>query len=272
LPARGLHAYGAAFVRVPEAVFEMSVLRQLAVAAVSLMLAALPAAAAEPALTPEQADAVNKLIHDYLMSNPKVLTEALDHADAAAKADAEKASKTALVDRREELEKDPTSPVLGNPNGDVTIVEFFDYRCPYCKASAPVIADLLAQDKKVRLVLKDFPLLGKESVYASRVALVAQNHGKYAEFHKAMFALKTPVNDAATLDVAKSIGLDPAVVKKEVEAPDIDAILRHNFDLGKAIGAEGTPAFVIGDAVSPGAMTLEDFKTQIAAARAKLKS
>jgi protein-disulfide isomerase len=253
----------------------MSVLRPLAIAALSLTLAALPAFAdptPAPALTPEQTEAVNKLIHDYLMSNPKVLTEALDHADAAAKADADAAGKTALIDRREELERDPTSPVLGNPNGDVTVVEFFDYRCPYCKASAPVIADLLAQDKKVRLVLKDFPILGKESVFASRVALVAQKHGKYAEFHKAMFALKTPVNDETTLDVAKSIGLDPVQVKKEMEASEIDAVIKHNYELAKAINAEGTPAFVIGDTLSPGALTLDGLKTQIAAARAKLKS
>jgi protein-disulfide isomerase len=251
----------------------MSVLRPLAIAALSLTLAALPAFAdPTPALTPEQTEAVNKLIHDYLMNNPKVLSEALDHADAAAKADADAASKTALVDRREELERDPTSPVLGNPNGDVTVVEFFDYRCPYCKASAPVIADLLTQDKKVRLVLKDFPILGKESVFASRVALVAQKHGKYAEFHKAMFALKTPVNDETTLDVAKSIGLDPVQVKKEMEASEIDAVIKHNYDLAKAINAEGTPAFVIGDTLSPGALTLDGLKTQIAAARAKLKS
>lgn len=256
----------------------MRVPRPLAVAALSLALAALPAfadpapAQSTPSLTPEQTEAVNKLIHDYLLNNPKVLAEAIEHADDAAKAEADAASKAALTDRREELEHDPTSPVLGNPNGDVTVVEFFDYRCPYCKASAPIIADLLAQDKKVRLVLKDFPILGKESVFASRVALVAQKHGKYAEFHKAMFALKTPVDDNATLEVAKSVGLDPAQVKKEMEASDIDATLKHNYELAKAIGAEGTPAFVIGDTKSPGALTLDGFKTQIAAARAKLKS
>ena len=251
----------------------MSVFRPLAIAALSLTLAALPAFAdPTPSLTPEQTEAVNKLIHDYLMNNPKVLSEALDHADAAAKAETEAAGKTALTDRREELERDPTSPVLGNPNGDVTVVEFFDYRCPYCKASAPIVADLLAQDKKVRLVLKDFPILGKESVYASRVALVAQKHGKYAEFHKAMFALKTPVNNDTTLDVAKSVGLDPVQVKKEMEASEIDTILKHNYDLAKAINAEGTPAFIVGDTMSPGALTLDGLKTQIAAARAKLKS
>jgi len=254
----------------------MSVFRRLAVAAVSLAFVAIPGLAPAgdppPALTPEQAGAVNQLIHDYLMNNPKVLSEAIDHAEATAKAEAHQAAKAELVNRREELENDPTSPVLGNPKGDVTLVEFFDYRCPYCKATAPIVADLLDQDKKLRLVLKDFPILGKESVFASRVALVAQKHGKYAAFYKAMFALKTPIDEESTLDVAKSLGLDPAEVRKEMESTEIDAVLKHNIDLAEAIGADGTPSFVIGDYLSPGAMTLDAIKSQIAALRAKPKS
>jgi len=255
----------------------MSVFRRLAIATLSLGFVAFPAighADAPPpsALTPDQAAAVNQLIHDYLINNPKVLSEAIDHADAAAKLEADEAAKAELTTRREELDNDPTSPVLGNPKGDVTVVEFFDYRCPYCKATAPAVEQLLEQDKKVRLVLKDFPILGKDSVFASRVALVAQKHGKYAEFYKAMFALKTPVNEDSTLDVAKSIGLDPAQVKKEMEASDIDAILKHNYELAKAIQADGTPAFVIGDTLSPGALSLDAMKAQIAAVRAKTKS
>lgn len=238
-----------------------------------LALALVPVSSrAADALTPAQTDQINKLIHDYFMNNPKALIDAIEHAEASVKQDEQGQAKELLQSHREELEQDPTSPVLGNAKGDVTIVEFFDYRCPYCKASAPLIADLLAQDKKIRLVLKDFPILGKDSVFASRVALVAQKHGKYAEFYKAMFALKTPVNNDTTLDVAKSLGFDPAQVKKEMEASEIDTIIKHNYDLAKAINAEGTPAFVIGDTLSPGALTLDGLKTQIAAARAKLKS
>jgi protein-disulfide isomerase len=253
----------------------MSVFRRLAVAAFILAIAALPragiAAEAPPALNPDQTAAVEKLIHDYLMNNPKVLAEALEHAEAAAKDESEQAAKTELTSRREELESDPTSPVLGNPKGDVTIVEFFDYRCPYCKASAPVIAGLLEQDKKLRVVLKDFPILGKESVFASRVAEVAQKHGKYAEFHKAMFALKGAVTDDATLEVAKSIGLDPAQVKKEMESAEIDTILQHNYELARAINIGGTPAFVIGGELISGAVSADALKAQIAATRAKAK-
>ena len=246
--------------------------RRLAFALVAL-LAVMPtfgqAADPAPALTPEQSAAVDKLIHDYLMNNPKVLIEALERADAAAKAEEANVARDEIVKRREELDNDPTSPVIGNPKGDITIVEFFDYRCPYCKASAPSIEQLLNDDKGIRLVLKDYPILGKDSVFASRVALVVAKHGKYADFYKAMFALKTPVDETATLGVVKEIGLDPAQVKKEMEASDIDVILKHNYELGRSIGADGTPAYVIGDAIFAGALTGEELRGKIAAVRAK---
>ena len=224
-------------------------------------------ASAADALTQAQSDQVNKLIHDYLVNNPKVLIEAIEHAEASAKQDEQSEASQLLQAHREELERDPTSPVLGNPKGDVTIVEFFDYRCPYCKVTAPTLQTLIGQDSNVRLVMKEFPILGKESVFASRVALVVKKHGKYAEFHQAMFALKTKVDDAQTLEVVKSLGLDPAQIKKEADASDIDAILKQNYDLARALNLTGTPAFVIGDTLLPGAVELKDLQDAVAAAR-----
>jgi protein-disulfide isomerase len=218
-------------------------------------------------LTPAQTEQVNKLIHDYFMNNPKALIDAIEHAEASMKADEQSQTKTALQSHREELEQDPTSPVLGNPKGDVTIVEFFDYRCPYCKLTAPTLQTLIGQDTKVRLVMKEFPILGKESVFASRIALAVKKHGKYAEFHQAMFALKTKVDDAQTLAVVKSLGLDPAQIQKESEGSDIDAVIKHNYDLAKELSLSGTPAFVIGDTLLPGAVEMKDFQEAIATAR-----
>ena len=233
-----------------------------------LALAAVPAMSrADDALTQAQTDQVNKLIHDYFMNNPKALIDAIAHAEASMKQDEESQTKALIQSHREELEQDPTSPVIGNPKGDETIVEFFDYRCPYCKVTAPTLQTLIGQDQKVRVVMKEFPILGKESVFASRVALVARKHGKYAEFHEAMFALKTKVDDDRTLEVAKSVGLDPAQVKKEAESPEIDAILKHNYDLAKTLDITGTPSFVIGDTLLPGAVELKDFQDAIAAVR-----
>jgi len=222
---------------------------------------------AADALTQAQTDQVNKLIHDYFMNNPKALIDAVEHAEASMKDDEQNQAKVALESHREELEQDPTSPVLGNPKGDVTIVEFFDYRCPYCKLTAPTLQTLIGQDAKVRLVMKEFPILGKESVFASRIALAVKKHGKYAEFHLAMFALKTKVDDAQTLEVVKAIGLDPAQIQKEADGADIDAILKQNYDLAKQLNVSGTPAFVIGDALLPGAVELKDFQDAVATAR-----
>ena len=246
----------------------MSFRRSLLLLLPVLALALLPVRGqAADALTQAQTDQVNKLIHDYFMNNPKALIDAIEHAEASIKEDEQSQAKTALQSHREELEQDPTSPVLGNPKGDVTIVEFFDYRCPYCKLTAPTLQTLIGQDAKIRLVMKEFPILGKESVFASRIALVVKKHGKYAEFHQAMFALKVKIDDAQTLEVVKAIGLDPAQIKKEADSADIDAILKHNYELAKQLNLNGTPAFVIGDTLLPGAVELKDFQDAVATAR-----
>jgi len=222
--------------------------------------------AADP-LTQAQTDQVNKLIHDYFLNNPKALIDAIEHAEASVKDEDQNQAKATLESHREALEQDPTSPVLGNPKGDVTIVEFFDYRCPYCKLTAPTLQTLIGQDGNIRLVMKEFPILGKESVFASRIALAVRKHGKYAEFHQAMFALKTKVDDAQTLGIVKAIGLDPTQIQKEADGSDIDAILKQNYDLAKQLNLSGTPAFVIGDALLPGAVELKDFEDAVATAR-----
>jgi protein-disulfide isomerase len=246
----------------------MSFRRSLLLLLPLLALALLPVRGqAADALTQAQTDQVNKLIHDYFMNNPKALIDAIEHAEASLKEDEQSQAKTVLQSHREELEQDPTSPVLGNPKGDVTIVEFFDYRCPYCKLTAPTLQTLIGQDSKIRLVMKEFPILGKESVFASRIALVVKKHGKYAEFHQAMFALKVKIDDAQTLEVVKAIGLDPTQIKKEADGADIDAILKHNYDLAKQLNLNGTPAFVIGDTLLPGAVELKDFQDAVATAR-----
>lgn len=230
-------------------------------------LAASPPAAQSTPLTQDQSKAVEQLIHDYLMNNPKVLAEALAHADDVAKEEQATAAKTAIVAHRDELERDPASPVMGNPSGDVTVVEFFDYRCPYCKASEASVEALLQHDKQVRLVLKEYPILGADSIFASRVALVAQKHGKYAEFHRGMFALAQKPTEEATLGVAKSIGLDPAQVKKEAEGSDIDAVLKQNIELAKTLGIDGTPTFYVGTTTVPGAIEPADLQNIVTATR-----
>src|SRR6516165_3972360 len=153
-----------------------------AVAAVPLR----PAGAAEPA--PEQRQAVESIIHDYLLQHPEVPIEAIRAAEEKVKTEAGEKAKQALVARRSEIFDDPGTPVGGNPKGDVTLVEFFDYRCPYCKQVQPRLQELLAGDRELRIAYKEFPILGPVSLTAARAALAAKQQGKYEAFHNAMMA------------------------------------------------------------------------------------
>src|SRR6188508_3369018 len=137
----------------------------------------------------------------------------------------EKAAVT-LVERRKEILDDPESPVGGNPKGDVSVVEFFDYRCPYCKQVMPALDALLAKDKQLRFVYKEFPVLGPDSVHAARAALAARKQGKYEAMHRALMAVKGQLDEAAILKVAASVGLDIDRLKADTAAPEIDQALK----------------------------------------------
>ena len=242
----------------------------LAAAAFAVGLVVMPAARADapkPPLTPEQSAAVEQMIHDYLMNHPEVLTQAISHAEDDAKAKDQVAATKLVQAHRDELEHDPGAPIFGDPAGDVTVVEFFDYRCPYCKATAPAVEQLLANDPKIRWVLKDYPILGPDSVYAAQVAAVAQRHGKLREFWKAMFAMKDKATPDSTLKVAKSVGLDPTLVKQEMADPEIDAWIKRNEDLARLLSIDGTPTFIIGTTIFPGAVEPDELAAAIAAAR-----
>lgn len=229
-------------------------------------LATNPARAADP-VTPEQRAAFERIIHDYLQEHPEVIVQALQAAEDKMKAETEVSARKALVEKHDELVSDPTSPVAGNPQGDVTIVEFFDYRCPYCKQVEPSLEALLHEDGKIRMVYKEFPILGKDSVYATRVALAARKQGKYDAFRTAMMAAKGQINEQVVMQVAKTVGLDLDQAKKDMNAPEIDDVIKRNYDLAQALDIKGTPAFVIGGEMVPGAIDIATMKNKIAAAR-----
>lgn len=192
-------------------------------------------------------------VRTYLLSHPEVLEEAMAKLQTAKAEQSARAMKTALNDHRKALESDPRDFVAGNPNGAVTIVEFFDYRCPFCKTSAPSIFKYLDQHKDVRLVLKEYPVLGPDSEAAAHVALGAKAAGKYLPVHQQLLAEKV-VNDASVDRVLRANGLDPAMVRKAGAATDATKHLKETVDLGRTLAMDGTPTFVIGDIVIPGWM------------------
>jgi protein-disulfide isomerase len=230
-------------------------------------LAAAPLAGAADAVSPAQKSAIEQIIHDYILQHPELVIQALQSAEDKAKAEAEERVRATLVEKRQELLADPTSPIAGNPKGDVTVVEFFDYRCPYCKQVEPSLEALLREDREIRIIYKELPILGKDSVYATRVALAARKQAKYEAFHAAMMAAKGQIDEKIVLQVAASAGLDIERVKADMKSPEIDDIIQRNFDLAQALDIHGTPAFIIGGEMVPGAIDIATMKQKIAAAR-----
>jgi len=226
-----------------------------------------PPVCAAADFTPGQHQAIEGIIHDYLMHNPDVLIEALHGAEDKLNREADAKAEKVLDDRHREVFDDPATPVGGNPRGDVTIVEFFDYRCPYCKQVLPSLQALLKEDGKLRFVYKELPVLGPQSVVAAQAALAAQRQGKYEDFHTAMMATKGQLTDDTVYKVAGSVGLNVEQLKRDMNAPEISKVLKDNLALADALNIHGTPGFIIGNQIVPGALSLETLKSMVADAR-----
>ena len=221
------------------------------------------------ALTGAQRAAVDAMIHDYLLQHPDVLLQALQVANARLKSQAREKATAEVKRHWKELVEDPASPVAGNPKGDVTLVEFFDFQCPYCKADLPVMQQLLGEDKKLRIVYKDLPLLGPNSTTAARAALAARRQNKYEPYRVLLLSVKGQLSDDSIFGMAKAVGIDVDRLKQDMNAPDIAQQLQTNSTLAKALGVNGTPTFVVGDQVVEGAIDLSAMKELVADARKK---
>ena len=224
-----------------------------------------------PALlfSPAEKRSFEDLIRDFILNNPEVIIESIQSLQARDKRDAQARSKANLVKFHDELFNDPATPVGGNVKGDVTIVEFFDYRCGYCKRVFSAVQKLLNTDGNIRYVFKEFPILGPESVTASRAALAAWivDKSKYEAFHQAMMGSKGGLPESRVMKMAAKIGYDAKALKKAMKDPRIDKMLEKNFALAKALDINGTPGFVIGNEVIRGAIDLETIKQLVAQAR-----
>ncbi len=234
----------------------LSRFRTAAVPLCALALLAAPVAACHAQESPA-AIAFGKRVRAYLLAHPEVLQEAMERLQAKADADKADGARAAIVARREMLERDPRDPVLGNPHGAVTVVEFFDYRCPFCKAAEPDVQALLKQNPDVRLVLKEFPILDVEdqthiSEDASRAGLAAHAQGRYGSVHAALLAQKH-LDEAGVAAVLKAAGVDGAQAQPVEASAATTTQITDARALARALGIDGTPAFIVGDQMVAGA-------------------
>ena len=239
------------------------------IAAVSVLVFAVgPAFAAEP-LSEARKKHIETIIEDYILANPEIITKAIEVLQARQRAAEKRGTRAAVVANRSKLFFDPTSPVGGNTNGDVTLVEFFDYRCGVCKRVHPIVAKLVADDRKIRRVYKEWPILGPESRLAARAALASRKQGKYFVFHNAMMEARGRLDRAAVMRIAKRVGLDATRLARDMKDPGIESVLRRNFALAEALKLTGTPSFVIEDTLLRGGRDLATMQKLVADARAK---
>ena len=227
-----------------------------------------PARAAEPAL---DRAAVEKIVREYILAHPEIITEAVTILQQREEEAATKAVTEAIAKNRTQLTASKTSPVGGNPKGDVTLVEFFDYNCGYCKRTQPELEAAVAEDGKVRLVYKEFPILGPSSVVAAKVALAAQKQGKYQAVHDALMGHKGPLDEDTVLALAKSAGADMARLQKDMDDDAVQAEIDANLKLAQELGVRGTPAFIVGDTMIPGAVDRASLVEVVKSVRAAKK-
>ena len=250
--------------------------RRLAIgAAFILAVAAITAGAARAehkVMTPEQAD-IEGAIHQYLPEHPEVIIEAVEVLRAREQAEKVAGAREQIELQRETLINDPTSPVAGNPDGDVTLVEFFDYHCGYCKRVLGDMLALLDDDADVRVVYKEYPILGPQSVVAARIALAAHRQApdKYLAYPVALMSSRARLNEDRARQMAREMGFDVGRLEADMNSDEVKATIRKNVALARALGINGTPSFVIGDQLVPGAVSLETLKELIERARAAAK-
>lgn len=211
--------------------------------------------------------AFDAAVREYLIAHPEVVVEALERYQAKQRAAEAESQRRAVAGNLDQLLADKSSPILGNPEGDVTVVEFFDYRCPYCRKVAEDLRRTVAEDGNVKLVMKEWPILGPQSLYAAQVALAAHRQGKYEAFHFAMMTQPGDMTEESVLALAESLGLDRERLIADLQHPEIEAALRRNFELADALKLGGTPAFVVGEELVPGAVDAATLKRLIGKAR-----
>ena len=222
-------------------------------------------------LTPLQKQAVERIIHNYLLDKPELIVKAMEKLREREQAEQDNKTKNLLREYSDRIYHHPMSPYTGNKNGDVTLVEFFDYQCGYCKQVTGSIITLLKNDQKVRVVWKELPILGKTSMIAATAAMAAKKQNKYLDFHIALMKNRGALNLPSIMKIAKSVGINIAKLEKDMTDPAIHTYLKNTIKLAQKLGIKGTPGFIIGEQIVPGAASLKQLEKFIKTERNRKK-
>jgi protein-disulfide isomerase len=235
----------------------------LAAAALSL---AVPASAQAPAFTDPQKAAIREVVKDFILKNPEVIQEALIELDRRQKEQERQARLSIITDKKGPLYTAAHNVSFGNPNGDITLVEFFDYNCGFCKRALADLQRMVNEDKNVRVIIKDFPVLGQGSMEAAAVALAAKQQlsvEKIWQFHQKLLTVRGQVGRQQALDAAKEAGADMARLQRELDSPAVRGAIEQNIQIADSLGVTGTPSYVLGDEVVVGAVGFPDLKARV---------
>ena len=216
-------------------------------------------------------DEFERRVRDYLTGHPEVVVQAANQFEELQRANEESEVRKILQAHTDEVFRDPASPIGGNPNGEVTLIEFFDYNCPYCRQMVPVMIKAEEADPQLRVVYKEFPILGPNSTFAARAALAAHKQAKYVAFHRALYQVRGAVDPSKIMEAATAVGLDVERLKTDMEDPALKAAIDKNLELAKVLRINGTPGFVVGDQILRGATDLKTLQAWVHAARERRK-
>jgi protein-disulfide isomerase len=211
-------------------------------------------------------DVTDAAIERYIRAHPEVIEQSLQSLEAKREAEQRERQKATLATKQQELLHDPESPVSGNPKGEITLVEFYDYRCGFCKRAASAVTELQKVDPRVRVVYKDFPILGEPSELAAKAALASRVQGKHRAFHEALLASHADMTKKEIMKIAVSVGLDARRLEADMANPKWQAVIERNRALAREIGISGTPGFIVGNELVPGWLDLNGLKELIARA------
>lgn len=208
---------------------------------------------------------LNPMIEQFLLDDPKVLQRVSTALEQTLRAEEAERSATALAEFRDQIFNAPGQIVLGNPDGDVTLVEFFDYNCGYCRAALPDMAALLAEDPDLKIILKEFPILSNESIDAARIGvLVGESEANYWDFHSALFTSRGKVDKSVALAAAQDLGLSPVELELQMGDPRVAQTIQSSYEIAQALGITGTPTYIIGNEIIPGAIGADELRARIA--------